>query len=240
MIDKLKQDLHGLFADFGIKINNPDLIIRAFIHRSYLNENRGIDSEHNERLEFLGDAVLELVVTEYLYRKFSRDEGVLTNLRSALVKTETLSETVKDLGFSDYLLVSRGELKSGGRERTSLQANLYEAIVGAIYLDQGIDKAREFITTTLLSKLDQILSTKAYLDPKSHFQELSQQYFNITPTYQVLDESGPDHDKLFTVGIFVGDQKFGVGEGTSKQSAQQTAAEDGLKNLPKHKQSFKL
>ncbi|MCA9349907.1 ribonuclease III [Candidatus Saccharibacteria bacterium] len=232
MIDKLRRDLHQLFASFGVKVDNPDLMIRAFIHRSYLNENRGIDSEHNERLEFLGDAVLELVTTEYLYRRFSRDEGVLTNLRSALVKTETLSETIKDLGLSDYLLVSRGELKSGGRERTSLQANLYEAIIGAIYLDQGIEQARAFITTTLLSRLDQIVSSKAYLDPKSHFQELSQQYYNLTPTYQVLEETGPDHDKVFTVGVFIGEKRLGVGKGTSKQSAQQTAAEDGLNNLP--------
>jgi len=206
-----------------IKYNNEELLLTALTHRSYLNEHHNI-KEHNERLEFLGDAVLELVVTEYLFKKYSNPEGDLTNWRSALVKTETISEVAKDLDVEQYILMSRGEAKSLGRSRQLILANAFEAIVGSIYIDQGLEEVRKFIQKNLIVKLDKILSEKSYIDPKSLFQELVQDKEGITPCYEVLGEDGPDHDKTFTVGVFVGETIWGEGEGPSKQAAQASAA----------------
>ncbi len=225
------ESLEKLLDEVGIKYNNEQLLLTALTHRSYLNEHHNI-KEHNERLEFLGDAVLELVVTEYLYKNYKNPEGDLTNWRSALVKTETISEVAKELGVEQYILMSRGEAKSLGRSRQLILANIFEAIIGSIYLDQGLDSAKKFIHEQLIVKLDKILSDKLYIDPKSLFQELVQDKEGITPYYEVIEEEGPDHDKLFTVGVFVGEKNWGEGKGPSKQAAQAGAA---IKAIEKYK-----
>ncbi len=211
-----------------VKFGQADLIKQAFIHRSYLNEHTKLGLEHNERLEFLGDAVLELVVTDYLYRNHPNPEGELTSWRSALVKTESLAELAEKLELGQFLLMSRGEAKSGGRSRQALLANMIEAIIGAIYIDQGYDAAAKFIQEHIISKLPQILKSQSYIDPKSKFQEVAQEREGVTPHYEVLDESGPDHDKIFTVGVYLAKKELGRGEGSSKQSAQQAAAAAAL------------
>lgn len=217
-----------------VKFKNSDLIKTAFTHRSYLNEHRRSKLEHNERLEFLGDAVLELVVTDFLYNKYPDEpEGVLTSWRSALVKTESLAELAETLDVGQYLLMSRGEVKSGGRERVALLANLMEAVIGAIYLDNGYDAARDFIAAHITVKLVDIIKQGSYIDAKSHFQELAQEQKGVTPSYDVLEESGPDHDKHFEVGAYLGKKLYGKGTGSSKQAAQQSAAESALKQLQK-------
>ncbi len=212
----------------GVKFKDPKLLERAFIHRSYINEHARSALEHNERLEFLGDAVLELAVTRYLYENFYNPEGELTNWRSALVKTDSLAGVATKLGLGNFLMLSRGEDRSGGRTRKSLLANVFEALLGAIYLDQGYDHAEQFVTEQVISKLDKILESKSYLDPKSLFQEQAQNKLGQTPSYKVLTESGPDHNKHFVVGAYVGRTKKGVGEGPSKQAAQQAAAAAAL------------
>lgn len=220
----------------GISFKDPKLLERAFIHRSYLNEHPNLGLEHNERLEFLGDAVLELVVTDYLYRSFPNPEGDLTNWRSALVKTESLAAVAADLDIADYFKLSRGEAKGNARSHSLISANAVEAIIGAIYLDQGYDAASGFITENVISRLPEILETGSWMDPKSKFQEVAQDKFGLTPGYRVMDESGPDHDKVFTVGVYVGDQLFGKGSGSSKQAAQQEAADAALGKLAKSPQ----
>jgi ribonuclease-3 len=217
----------------GITFKDPKLLERAFIHRSYLNEHPNLGLEHNERLEFLGDAVLELVVTDYLYRSFPNPEGDLTNWRSALVKTESLAAVAARLDIADYFRLSRGEAKGNARSHSLISANAVEAIIGAIYLDQGYQAASGFITENIISRLPEILETGSWMDPKSKFQEVAQDKFGLTPGYRVMDESGPDHDKVFTVGVYVGDQLFGKGSGSSKQAAQQEAADAALKKLAK-------
>jgi ribonuclease-3 len=216
-------EIKELADRIGVNFSNIELLKTALTHRSYLNENKEV-SEHNERLEFLGDAVLELVVTEYLYKNFPNPEGELTNWRSALVKTETISDVSRDLGVDDYLMMSRGESKSSGRSRQLILANAFEAIIGATYLDQGFDAARDFISKNLLIKLDYIIKERLYIDPKSEFQELAQDKDGITPRYVVMSEEGPDHNKTFTIGVYVGEKLWGQGIGTSKQAAQQEAA----------------
>lgn len=216
-----------------ISFENPDVIKTAFTHRSYLNEHRKANLEHNERLEFLGDAVLELVVTDYLYRNYANPEGELTAWRSALVKTESLAELAEKLGLGQFLLMSRGEVKTGGRSRQALLANLVEAIIGAIYLEKGYGVAKQFIEERLVINLVEIIKTGAYIDAKSHFQELAQEKTGITPVYKVINESGPDHEKVFVVGVYLNDKKFGEGSGSSKQAAQQAAALKGLEQLKK-------
>jgi ribonuclease-3 len=216
-------EIKELADRIGVSFSNIELLKTALTHRSYLNENKEV-SEHNERLEFLGDAVLELVVTEYLYKNFPNPEGELTNWRSALVKTETISDVSRDLGVDNYLMMSRGESKSSGRSRQLILANAFEAIIGATYLDQGFDAAREFISKNLLIKLDYIIKERLYIDPKSEFQELAQDKDGITPRYVVMSEEGPDHNKTFTIGVYVGEKLWGQGAGTSKQAAQQEAA----------------
>lgn len=225
-------DLTKIEKIIGVTFKNKELLSTAFVHRSYLNEHKSI-KEHNERLEFLGDAVLELVVTEYLYQNYKNPEGDLTNWRSALVKTESISEVAGRLGFEEYLLMSRGEASSSGRSRQLILANSFEAVVGAIYLDQGYDVAKKFITENLICNLEKIIEEKLYLDPKSHFQELAQEKEGITPRYEVVSEEGPDHNKVFTVAVKIGSKKWGQGTGPSKQLAQQAAACDALKKYQK-------
>jgi len=224
-------NLYQTFAQEKLKttFNNIDLLITAFTHRSYLNEHKKTVSEHNERLEFLGDAVLELVVTEYLYGNYSDPEGILTNWRSALVRTESIGAAAARYEFEPLLRLSRGEKRGTDRARAQILANSFEAVVGAIYIDQGYDKAKEFITDAILSTFAEILRTGSWMDPKSHLQEVVQSKEGFTPIYKVMDESGPDHDKIFTVGIFVNNELRGQGTGASKQAGQQKAAEAALK-----------
>jgi ribonuclease III len=212
----------------GVEFGNIDLLVLAFTHRSYVNEHKKTAPEHNERLEFLGDAVLELVVTEYLYGNFSDPEGILTNWRSALVRTESIGAAAARNGFEPLLRLSRGEKRGTERARGQILANSYEAVVGALYLDKGYDAAKIFITKTILSTFKEILATGSWMDPKSHLQEMAQSREGHTPQYKVLHEEGPDHDKTFTVGVFVNGELRGQGVGPSKQMGQQKAAEAAL------------
>jgi len=212
----------------GGKFNNPELLVTALTHRSYLNEHKKSVKEHNERLEFLGDAVLELVVTEFLYKTYSEPEGILTNWRSALVRTESISAASERLGFNEYLRLSRGEKRGSERARQQILANCFEAIIGAIYLDQGYDAAAVFITKNILSTLDGILETGSWMDGKSRLQEIAQSVDGATPQYKVVSEEGPDHDKIFTIVVMVNNVTKGQGTGPSKQIAQQRAAEAAL------------
>lgn len=221
--------LHTTFKDIQI-------LITAFTHRSYVNEHKKTAKEHNERLEFLGDAVLELVTTRFLYETFGEPEGVLTNWRSSLVRTESIGEAAAQAGFEPLLRLSRGE-KRGSSERARVQilANAYEAVIGALYLDQGYDAAKAFIDETLIVTFDTILKTGSWQDPKSRYQEVVQCDEGHTPQYRVLSEDGPDHDKLFTVGVFVNDELRAEGNGPSKQTAQVAAAEKALSDHQKKK-----
>ena len=215
--------------NFSLKFNNKELLKRAFVHRSYLNENPKCGLKHNERLEFLGDAVLELSVTKYLFNKYPNPEGELTTWRAALVNSKTLAKVGKRLKFSDYLLLSKGETKDTKRARQFILANTFEAVIGAIYIDQGFEKADEFIGKNLIIELPKILKEKLYEDPKSKLQELAQGKIGITPTYEVLGESGPDHAKRFIIGVFLEDQQVAKGEGPNKQIAQEKAAKAAIK-----------
>lgn len=212
----------------GVTFNNIELLATAFTHRSYLNEHKKTVKEHNERLEFLGDAVLELVVTEYLYSNFSEPEGILTNWRSALVRTESIGAAANKFNFEPLLRLSRGERRGTERARAQILANTYEAVVGALYLDQGYEAVRDFIDKSLLTTLPGILKSGSWMDSKSHLQELAQSTESSTPVYKVLEEDGPDHDKTFTIGVFVAGKLRGQGSGPSKQIAQQQAAEKAL------------
>lgn len=213
----------------GLKFKDKDLLTQAFVHRSYLNENPGFGLDQNERLEFLGDAVLELSVTEFLFKKYpKKEEGELTNWRAALVNAKMLSIVAEELGLNDFLLLSRGEMKELGKARQYILANTFEALIGAIYLDGGYKPSDKFIRTYLLKKLPDIIEKKLYKDAKSYFQEQAQEKTGITPAYKVLKEWGPDHKKNFKVGVFLGDQLIGEGEGDSKQEAEEAAAKEGL------------
>lgn len=228
----------SIYIDFAkdklsVKFNDIQLLVTAFTHRSYLNEHKKTVSEHNERLEFLGDAVLELVATEFLYGNYSEPEGILTNWRSSLVRTESISAAASRYEFEPLLRLSRGEKRGTERARAQILANAYEAVIGALYLDQGYDVAKRFITESLLVTFSQILETGSWMDPKSHLQEIVQSHESLTPVYKIIEETGPDHDKTFTVGVFVGDVLKGKGTGPSKQHAQQKAAEAALKQYQK-------
>lgn len=214
-----------------VKFNDIELLITAFTHRSYLNEHKKSATEHNERMEFLGDAVLELVVTEYLYAEFKDPEGILTNWRSALVRTESIGAAGDKLGFIDYLRLSRGEKQGGERAKQQILANTFEAVSGAIYIDQGYDAAKKFINENILVTLPGILKSGSWRDAKSHFQEVAQAKVGQTPAYKVLSEEGPDHDKIFEVGVYLSSELYGKGKGPSKQHAQQEAAQEGMKKL---------
>ena len=220
--------VESLAKKIGVSFKEISLLQQAVTHRSYLNENRTYELNHYERLEFLGDAVLELIVTQYLYAKFSNPEGELTSWRSALVNGEMLAKVAQEIGVEKYLMMSRGEAKDVGRARQYLLANALEAIIGAIYLDQGYDVAKEFVLTRVVVNLKEILEKKLYLDPKSYFQERAQESNKLTPSYRVMKEWGPDHDKHFVVGIFLGSDLVAEGEGNSKQEAQREAARIGL------------
>lgn len=222
------------FSDFEkntkVIFKDKNLLKQAFIHRSYINENGGVSLSHNERLEFLGDAVLELIVTDFLYKKYpSYTEGELTAIRSALVNAIIISEVAFKIGMNDYLLLSKGEAKDNGKARQYILANTYEAYVGAVYLDQGYNVANRFITRTLLPHTEEIVARKLWRDSKSLVQEKAQEFVGVTPVYKVLQESGPDHDKHFTVGIYFGLNLIAEGKGKSKQEAEQKAAENALK-----------
>ena len=221
----------------GLQFSDPSLLERAFIHRSYINEHPNDGLEHNERLEFLGDAVLELVVTDHLYRHYPNPEGDLTNWRSALVKTESLAAVAEKLNIAPYFKLSRGESKGNARSHALISANAVEAVIGAIYLDRGYEAAAKFINDHIVARLSHILKSGTWMDPKSKFQELSQEQFGVTPAYKVIEESGPDHDKVFTVGVYVSDKLYGRGAGSSKQAAQQEAASSALKALAKSSKS---
>lgn len=225
------RDIKELSTILGFEIEDTSLYEMAMTHRSYLNEKGRSKLEHNERLEFLGDAVLELVVTEYLYRTYKEPEGILTNWRSALVKTESLSSVARDLQLEEWLKLSRGERKGSQRARRQILANTMEAIIGAIYLDRGYEPAQLFINEHIISTLPKILDEGSWQDSKTKYQELVQEKEGHTPEYRVLDESGPDHDKRFQVGVFVDGEMRGEGSGSSKQTAQQAAAKTALQNM---------
>ena len=222
-------DFTAFETRIGYQFKNKGLLEQAFTHRSYLNENRQSGRQHNERLEFLGDAVLELVVTEFLYAKYpEKAEGELTAVRAALVNTQSISAAATHLGMNEYLLLSRGESKDTGRARQIILANAFEALIGAIYLDNGYEPAAAFIAAQLFGKADEIVAKRLWQDAKSRFQEVAQEKTGITPSYNLVQQSGPDHDKRFVVGVFLSSEKIAQGEGRSKQEAEQAAAEKGL------------
>lgn len=219
----------------GYDFENIDLLVTALTHRSYLNEHKKSASEHNERLEFLGDAVLELVTTDFLFSNYDKPEGILTAWRSALVRTESIGAAGERLGYEKLIRMSRGEKQGSIRARQQILANAFEATTGAIYLDKGYEAAKKYITDNILSTLPQILEEESWRDPKSYLQEISQARDGFTPIYKVLKEDGPDHDKNFTLGVFVGDKKMGEGEGPSKQTAQQEAAREAIRKYKNNK-----
>ena len=222
------KDFSKFEEGLGIYFENKGLLMQAFIHRSYLNEHSDTGLDHNERLEFLGDAVLELIVTEYLYNKYDNPEGELTSWRAALVNSKMLSKIASDLNFNEYILLSKGEAKDTGRARQYILANAVESIIGAIYLDKGFETAKEFITKNIIKELPAVLKNKLYRDPKSTFQEQAQDRVGITPTYGVIEESGPDHDRHFVVGVYLEEELVAEGGGSSKQEAQEGAAQKAL------------
>lgn len=219
------KDLSIVEERIGLVFANKNLLTQALVHRSYLNENRSFPVGHNERLEFLGDAVLELIVTEHLYTHYDNPEGELTNWRASLVNSNMLSTLTTELNIEEFLYLSKGEQKDNhGRARLKILANVFESIVGAIYIERGYNAAKKFILDRMLGKLDFILKNKLYLDPKTLFQEQAQEKIGLTPTYKVLREEGPDHNKTFTVAVYIGNTEVAVGTGSSKQAAQVNAA----------------
>ncbi len=221
------------FSEFektaGVKFNDKNLLRQAFVHRSYINENKDAGFGHNERLEFLGDAVLELVITDYLFKKYpDKNEGDMTAYRSALVNATTCAAVATKLGMNDYLILSKGEAKDTGRARQYILANTLEAVIGAVYVDQGYDAAKDFIYTHISPLIDTVLSEGSWIDSKSLFQEKAQEIVELTPQYKTVKETGPDHDKQFTVGVFIGNKMIATGEGKSKQDAEQEAAKKAL------------
>ncbi len=230
---KRMNKINELQEIIGISFNNPLLLKTALTHCSYINEHKSTN-EHNERLEFLGDAVLELIVSDYLFREYpKRPEGELTSFRAALVRTESLAHTAKELNIGKYLLLSKGEERTGGREKEYLLANAYEAIIGAIYLDQGYSESKHFVLNSLTGKLSNIIKKRLDIDSKTKIQEISQEKYKITPVYEVISEVGPDHEKTFTVVVKIDEKIIGEGIGPSKQKAEEMAAAEGLQYLEK-------
>lgn len=226
----MQKNIEKLEEKIGVKFKNKDLLRTALVHRSYINEHKNFPLDQNERLEFLGDAVLELVVTTHLFDNYKDDEGVLTNWRSSLVNGDRLSEQTERLGVYDFMYLSRGESKDTNKKaRSYILANAFESIVGAIYLDSGYDAAKKFIEENLLIHLPKIIEDKDYIDSKSMFQEKAQEHVGVTPRYKVLAESGPDHNKKFIVGVYLEKELVAKGEGYSKQEAQSNAAAEGVK-----------
>lgn len=217
----------------GFEFNDITLLVTALTHRSYVNEHRSAGVEHNERLEYLGDAVLELVSSDFLYRRYNESEGIMTSLRSALVRTESIGAAGYELGYEPLVRLSKGEKQGSERAHEVIIADCFEAVIGAIYLDQGYDTAREFIAKHILSKIDTIIEEGTWRDPKSYVQELSQKVDGATPTYRTLREDGPDHDKHFVVGMYINGELFASGEGHSKQDAQTVAAKEGVRKFRK-------
>ncbi len=227
--EKNKTNIEKFEKNIGISFNDISLLHKAFTHRSYVNEHRGEKIDHNERLEFLGDAVLELAVTKFLFDKYpNKTEGDLTAYRAALVNTNTIGKAATDLGMNECLYLSKGESKDNGRARLYILADTFEAVIGAIYLDQGYETAKEFIAKNIFTLADEVVKKRLWQDNKSYFQEKAQEEVSITPNYKVLKEEGPDHDKKFTVGAFLKDEKIAEGEGRSKQEAEQSAAKKAL------------
>lgn len=224
----MPKEIIELAKNIGIKIKNPSLFQQAFIHRSYLNECRQKNLQHNERLEFLGDAVLEFLTTEYLYKNYPNPEGEMTNWRAALVRGRMLSQIAEDLNLSEFLYLSKGEQKNFPNSKNYILANTLEALIGVLYLDQGIEKTRRLVEKWILNRIEEILVKKLYVDPKTNFQELIQEKEGVTPIYKVLSEDGPDHAKEFEVGVFVNEKLAGTGRGPSKQAAEQGAAKAAL------------
>ncbi len=225
-------DFEKFEKEANLNFKNKLLLKIALTHRSFINENRGVVPEHNERLEFLGDAVLELVVSEYLFLKYpEKPEGELTAVRAALVNTQSISDAAQKLGMNDYLLLSKGEAKDTGRARQFILADAFEALIGAIFLDGGYDPAREFIAKNILHKTEEIVEKRLWQDPKSRLQEIMQEKKSVTPSYKLLKEVGPDHDKRFVSGVMAGDRLLAKGEGKSKQESEQEAAKAALKSL---------
>lgn len=213
----------------GFEFHDINLLITALTHRSYVNEHKQSAKEHNERLEFLGDAVLELVSSDFLYRNYNEPEGIMTAWRSALVRTESIGESGEELGYEPLVRLSKGEKHGSSRAHAVILADCFEAVIGAIYLDQGYDAAKDFITKWILVKIDKILADGSWRDPKSYLQELAQHHDSATPSYRVINEEGPDHDKTFTIGVYVGGQLKGQGSGHSKQEAEGNAAAEAIK-----------
>jgi ribonuclease III len=227
----IENSLDKLSKLIGVEFGDRMHLLTAITHRSYLNEHREAKQQHNERSEFLGDAVLELVVTDYLFHKYpDKPEGELTAVRAALVNTNSLAEASQRLGINDFLLMSKGEAKDTGRARQYILANAFEALIGAIYLDKGYREAEEFIAKNLFAKTELIVDKRLWQDPKSRFQELAQEHHSVTPTYNTLGQEGPDHDRVFTIGVFLGKEKVAEGKGRSKQEAEQAAAEAAIEN----------
>lgn len=225
-------DFVAFATQLGVSFNDLNLLIEALTHRSYLNEHRDYTGSHNERLEFLGDAVLELAATDFLFKKFpTKPEGELTAYRAALVNTVSLAESSQLLGVNDFLLLSKGESKDTGRARDVILADAFEAIIGAMYMDSGYDAAEAFIAKNIFNKIDKVIAERSYQDAKSRFQEIAQEKRGTTPSYETLSEVGPDHDKRFTVGVFIGSEEIARGEGQSKQEAEQSAAVAGLDKM---------
>ncbi len=226
-----EKEKYQAFAEekLGFKFNDINLLITALTHRSYINEHKNAQIDHNERLEFLGDAVLELVTSDFLFRNYSQPEGIMTAWRSALVRTESIGAAGEELGYEPLVRLSHGEKMDSDRAHAVILADCFEAVVGATYLDQGYAQAKKLIEKHILVKIDQILDEESWRDPKSYFQELSQHYDGVTPVYRVIKEDGPDHDKVFTVGAYVRNNLKGVGSGHSKQEAQGAAAKEGVK-----------
>lgn len=246
-MDKNELSKYQTFAreQLGFEFNDPMLLVTALTHRSYVNEHKKSAKAHNERLEFLGDAVLELVTSDFLYRNYDEPEGIMTAWRSALVRTESIGESGEKLGYAPLVRLSKGEKHGTARAHASILADCFEAVIGAIYLDQGYNTAKEFIDKWIIVKIDRILEDGSWRDPKTYLQELTQHYDNATPVYKVLAEDGPDHDKTFTVGVFVDSQLKAQGEGHSKQGAEAIAAAEAVKGYlkqhpPKNQRAHKI
>lgn len=217
-------------AKLGFEFKDIDLLVTALTHRSYVNEHKASVHDHNERLEFLGDAILEMVSSDFLYRNYNEPEGIMTSWRAALVRTESIGAAGKELGYEPLVRLSKGEKHGSERAHDVILADCFEAVIGAIYLDQGYETAKDFIYKHILNKIGEILEDESWRDPKSYFQELAQKNAGVTPVYRTLKEEGPDHDKSFTVGVYVADELKGTGVGHSKQEAQTAAAKEGVKN----------
>lgn len=233
------EKLNDIQKNIGLDFQNPELLEIALTHRSYLNEHPGAKIQNNERQEYLGDAVLELIISDYIFRKYpDKAEGELTSIRSAVVRTESLAEESRKLGIGEHLRMSKGEEDSGGKDKDYLLANAYEAVLGAIYLDSGMESCVQFVTRTLIPKIDNIVENNLFIDPKTQAQEIIQSKYKTTPTYEIVKEEGPDHDKKFTVALLINKKEKAQGQGTSKQKAEESAALAAIEIIEKEPKSL--